>query len=178
MSEHCNAEKRLLPEEAVCCFLLALMVVLMFAQAAVRNCGPLTRTDVGAWLAHASEVLPSGLTWLTFLGCSAVTRRKGLLAVDLIRSRLSVDATRRLETAIWILWGLFFLLLAVLGAVATYAQRRQMTSLEWLPAWVVALSIPCGAALVVWRTTQNLVETCERKRPVPPTSPDGRAPEA
>ncbi len=146
----------LLPEEWACALLLALMVVLMFAQALVRNCGPMTRTALGAWLAHASEVLPSGLTWLTFLACSAVTRRNGLLAVDLLRNRLSRAANRRLEAVVWVLWGAFFLLLAVLGGVATYAQRKQMTSLGWLPAWAVAMSIPCGAALVVWRTAQNL----------------------
>ena len=150
--------ERMLPEELVCAMLLAGMVLLMFLQAAARNAGFLARTGVGTWLAHATEVLPSGLTWLTFLGCSAVTRRRSLLRVSLARSLLKTKGRRRLDAGVWCLWGLFFLVLFVLGVKATYAQRRQMTSIHWLPAWAVALSVPLGAALVLWRTAQNLVD--------------------
>lgn len=146
----------LLVEEKLCAVLLAAMVALMFLQALVRNVGPLARTPFATWLAHASEVLPSGLTWLTFLGCGAVTRRRSLLSISLLRNRLGARARRRLELVVWSLWGGFFTVLFVLGLLATYAQRSQMTSIAWLPAWAVALSIPCGSALVVWRTAQNL----------------------
>ena len=150
-------------EEKVCAVLLAVMVLLIFSQAVVRNCPPLSRMAIAAWLAHATEVLPSGLTWLTFLACGAVTRRKDLLRVDLISNRLSPKNRRRLEGVIWILWGLFFVVLLVLGSAATYRLRGQMTSLAWLPAWAVALSVPLGAALVIWRTLQNLFEMKTRE---------------
>lgn len=146
----------LLTEEWLCAILLALMVLLMFAQALARNVPPVARLPVGAWLAHATEVLPSGLTWLTFLGCGAVTRRGDLLSIGLVPSRLKPSGRRRLELVTWALWGAFFTVLFVLGVAATIAQRKQMTSLEWLPQWAVASSIPLGSALVVWRTCQNM----------------------
>ena len=148
----------MLIEEKVCAGLLALMVLLMFCQAAMRNCAPLGRTVLSAWLAHATEVLPSGLTWLTFLACSAVTRRNELLRINILRQRLPPRARLAVELSLWALWALFFAVLFVLGSVATYGQRRQMTSLTWLPAWAVALSIPVGAALVIWRTLQNMLD--------------------
>lgn len=153
----------LLVEEKLCAVLLAAMVALMFLQAVVRNVGPVARTPFATWLAHASEVLPSGLTWLTFLGCGAVTRRRSLLSISLLRDRLGARPRKRLELAVWSLWGGFFAVLFVLGLLATYAQRSQMTSIAWLPAWAVSLSIPCGSALVVWRTVQNL--TAQGRRP-------------
>ncbi|NOY82475.1 MAG: TRAP transporter small permease subunit [Kiritimatiellaeota bacterium] len=150
------ASTPLLPEEVVCAVLLAGMVLLMFSQAMVRNIGPLGRTAFATWLAHATEVLPSGLTWLTFLGCGAVTRRRALLRVELVRSVLSERSRDRLEILVWRLWAAFFAVLLVLGVAAVWIQRRQTTSLAWLPAWAVALSVPLGSALVLWRTTQNL----------------------
>jgi len=148
----------LLIEEKICAALLVLMVVLVFLQAVVRNCGPLARTALGGWIAHAVEVLPSGLTWVTFLACGAVTRRDDLLRVDVIRQRLRPALRRRLAFVLWGLWAALFGILLVLGGMATYAQRKQMTSIEWLPAWAVSLSIPLGAGLVIWRTVQNLVD--------------------
>jgi len=139
--------------------LLAGMVALMFLQAVSRNADSLAKTAFGNWLAHASEVLPSGLTWLTFLGCAAVTRRRELLRVNLVRLRLAPQHRRRLEVALWSLWLAFFGVLVVLGALAVYSQRNQMTSLAWLPGWAVALGVPVGSSLVVWRTVQNLRDT-------------------
>lgn len=172
--------EELLTEEWLCAILLALMVLLMFAQALARNVPPVARTPVGAWLAHATEVLPSGLTWLTFLGCGAVTRRADLLRIGLLPDRLGPCGRRRLEIATWAVWGTFFAILFVLGVAATIAQREQMTSLEWLPQWAVASSIPLGSALVVWRTCQNIWATCTAKcassssaRPSPPDPPPG-----
>ena len=153
---HRDEARPLLMEEKLCAALLAGMVALMFLQALVRNVGPVARTPFATWLAHASEVLPSGLTWLTFLGCGAVTRHRSLLSISLLRDRLGSRARLRLERATWALWGGFFAVLFVLGLFAAYAQRSQMTSIAWLPAWAVSLSIPCGSGLVVWRTLQNL----------------------
>lgn len=149
----------LLAEELACAFLLALMVLLMFAQAVSRNCQPLARTAFGAWLAHASEILPSGLTWLTFLACGAVTRRRELLRVDVFLRRFPQAMRRQLETTAWYLWGVFFAVVLVFGCWATYSQRHQTTSIGWLPQWAVALSVPLGSLLVLWRTAQNLRET-------------------
>jgi len=156
----------LLFEEWSCAVLLALMVLLMFTQAMSRNLPSLARTELGAWLAHASEVLPSGLTWLTFLACGAVTRRRELLRVDVVAQRLTVSARNRLEAVTWWLWGSFFAVVFVLGIWSTYSQRHQTTSLAWLPQWAVALSIPVGSALVLWRTVQNLrdMRRAERAR--------------
>lgn len=159
-----TAPDRLLPEEIACAVLLGGMVLLMFSQAVVRNIGPLGRTAFATWLAHAVEVLPSGLTWLTFLGCGAVTRRKALLRVRLVENFLSKGNRRRLDILIWMLWGTFFAVLFGLGAAAAWIQRRQTTSVAWLPAWVVALSVPVGSALVLWRTFQGLQELRETKR--------------
>ena len=153
----------LLAEEWLCAALLASMVLLMFTQAMARNVPPIARTALGAWLAHATEVLPSGLTWLTFLGAGAVTRRADLLRIGLVPSRLGACARRRLEIVTWVAWGGFFAALCALGVAATVAQRRQMTSLEWLPQWAVASSIPLGAALVLWRTCQNIRDLRARK---------------
>lgn len=145
-----------LTEEILAAILLGGMVLLMFAQALVRNLPVLARAEFGTWVAHAVEILPCGLTWLTFLGCAAVTRRQQLLRVDLLRGRLPVRWRTKLDSAVWCLWGAFFLVLFVLGLRVTLAQRHQMTSLEWLPGWAVALSVPLGAVLVVWRTVQNI----------------------
>lgn len=146
----------LLIEEILAAILLGGMVLLMFAQALVRNLPVLARAEFGTWVAHAVEILPCGLTWLTFLACAAVTRRRELLRVELLRGRLPVRWRMKLDNVVWALWGAFFFVLFVLGLRATLAQRHQMTSLEWLPGWVVALSVPLGAALVVWRTVQNI----------------------
>jgi TRAP-type C4-dicarboxylate transport system permease small subunit len=173
-----DGSRPLLVEESICAGLLGGMVMLMFTQAAIRNCTVLSRTALGCWLAHATEVLPSGLTWLTFLACAAVTRRGDLLRVDLIRGRLRPKARRCLDAFVWILWGLFFGVLLVLGTLATVAQRKQMTSISWLPAWAVALSIPLGACLVIWRTVQNLVELWRHTgtdRGSPDSAREGRA---
>jgi TRAP-type C4-dicarboxylate transport system permease small subunit len=59
---------------------------------------------------------------------------------------------------LWSLWGLFFAAILMLGVLATYAQRHQTTSVDWLPAWAVALSLPIGSGLVLWRTVQNVVD--------------------
>lgn len=146
----------LLLEEYVCAALLALMVALMFTQSMLRNAPVLARTEFAAWMAHATEVLPSGLTWLTFLGCGAVTRRRELLRVNILGPLLKPPARRRVECLIWALWGTCFAALFALGCWATFEQRRQMTSLEWLPQWAVSLSVPVGSAFVLWRTVQNL----------------------
>jgi len=163
---------RLLPEEIACAVLLGGMVLLMFSQAVVRNIGPLGRTAFATWLAHAIEVLPSGLTWLTFLGCGAVTRRRALLRIRLVENMLSSTDRRRLEFLIWTLWGSFFAVLLGFGAVAAWSQRRQTTSIAWLPGWVVALSVPVGSALVVWRAAQGLCELRNAKR-MPTTGGNG-----
>ncbi len=155
----------LLFEEKIAAVLLLAMVGLMFGQAVVRNIPPLGRTVFATWLAHASEVLPSGLTWLTFIGCAAATRRKALLRIELVPNHLSAALRRRWELGIWTLWGLFFAVLAGLGGLAVWGQRGQTTSVAWLPAWAVSLSVPAGAALVVWRTVQNLREL--RNGPAP-----------
>ncbi len=147
---------RLLPEEIACAILLAGMVLLMFSQAMVRNIGPLGRTAFATWLAHATEVLPSGLTWLTFLGCGAVTRRRALLRVELVPSALPPRRRVQLEVLVWGLWAAFFAALLVLGVAAVWVQRRQTTSIAWLPAWAVASSVPLGSALVLWRATRNI----------------------
>ena len=156
--EAADGESPLLPEEKVAGVLLAAMVVLMFVQALIRNVPPLGRTVFATWTAHAVEVLPSGLTWLTFIGCAAATRRRALLRIELLPNHLHGETRWRWEILIWALWGAFFAVLFVLGAIATWGQRHQTTSVDWLPAWVVSLSVPVGAALVVWRTAQNLRE--------------------
>ncbi len=152
------ASEAMLVEERLCAVLLGSMVLLLFLQAAIRNCGALGRTPLGAWFAHATEVLPAGLTWLTFLGCGAVTRRRELLKISVITARCSCVWQERLEVAVWALWLSFFAVLGALGLWATYSQRHQMTSLAWLPQWAVALSIPLGSALVVWRSAQVIAE--------------------
>jgi len=180
-TENPRPAEELLAEEWLCAILLALMVLLMFAQALARNVPPVARMPVGAWLSHATEVLPAGLTWLTFLGCGAVTRRAELLRIGLFPNRLGPCGRRRLEIVTWAAWGTFFAVLFVLGVAATIAQRKQMTSLEWLPQWAVASSIPLGSALVVWRTCQNIWATCTGEcvslssaRPPPPDPPPGK----
>ena len=149
----------LLIEEKLGAALLAVMVALMFAQAATRNCGALAGTAFGNWLAHATEVLPSGLTWLTFLACGAVTRRNDLLRVELLRAWLAPAWQRRMGLVLWWAWLLFFAVLGGTGLWAAGAQRHQTTKLAWLPAWAVALSVPAGSALVIWRTLQVLRES-------------------
>jgi len=153
--QDCVPPVRPLPEEYACAVLLAGMVGLMFAHALVRNVGPLGRTQFATWLAHGIEVLPSGLTWLTFLGVSAVTRRGGLLRIDVLLRRLPDKVRGRLERGVLLGWGVFFAALFCLGVWATWQQRGQMTSIRWLPAWAVSLSIPVGAVLVVVRTVQR-----------------------
>lgn len=120
--------------------MLAAMAVIIFANVVLRY---LTNQSI-EW---AEEVARHLMIWLTFLGCGAVLRHGGHIAVDNLQDALPPPAAVVLRGLIALLLAAFFAFFIWVGIdYMDRTQYQQTPATQVSFAWIYA-ALPVGAAL-------------------------------
>ena len=137
-------------EEYLLAILLALMVLLVFAQV-------VSRYALHRSLSYTEELVRYFFVWSTFLGAGAALKRGRHLKLDVVVHRLP-DRWRKAGRGFTL--GGTLLLFAVIGIYGLHIVRLQIqtgqtTAALGMPAWWVGLSVPVGCGLLIVRTIQS-----------------------
>ena len=139
-------------EAALAVAMLLLMIVVAFAQAALRN---LTNLGVGwanaglAWLHWADFVLSKGTLWLAFLGASLAVHNDKHVAIDILPRFVSPRARLVMRACVGVIGSVicFYLARAFWSAILINGEERP-------PAYEIIT--PEGGAHVCDATAQQL----------------------
>ena len=137
-------------EEYLLAVLLALMVLLVFAQV-------VSRYALHRSLSYTEELVRYFFVWSTFLGAGAALKRGRHLKLDVVVHRLP-EGWRKAGRGFAL--GGTLLLFAVIGIYGLYIVRLQIqtgqtTAALGMPAWWVGLSVPAGCGLLIVRAVQS-----------------------
>ncbi len=135
-------------EEGALCVLLVVMTAITFATV-------VTRYVFDVPLSYIDQLVPNLFVWVTFLGASAAMKRRAHLGLSLVAESLPARVRPVLDVLVLGGTSAFFLATAWFGwkVVALQIENDLTTSLGY-PAWVIGISVPVGALLLVARAVE------------------------
>ena len=149
---------RRLPEELVMAAVLCIMVAMVAVQVA-------SRYVFHSSLSFTEEIVRYLFVWMTFLGIGAAARRGRHLSIAGAFTFIPPGVMRRIRMAAWGCAAVFSVLLIVFGlrVVMLQIETHQTTAVMGIPMWIIGLSVPVCAALLLFRLIQAVPDRKERQ---------------
>jgi TRAP-type C4-dicarboxylate transport system permease small subunit len=153
-----NERKKMLPEELAAATVIILMVLMVTVQV-------VSRYALHISLSYTEELVRYLFVWATFLGAAGAVRMRRHLSISSgtpLRSGFLLRWVRRLIGAGG---ALFAGMLLLEGARVAVLQMTtgQTTAALGLPMWMIGLSVPVGALLILVRIVQAAADKGDRR---------------
>ncbi len=149
--------KKMILEEIILAILIMTMVILAAAQAFSRRFFHIS-------LSHTEEIVRYLFVWATFLGAAGAAYRGRHLSAAGRRRETNAPFYRKVRFITGLCAILFMAALFIYGIkiAALQAITAQKTAALGLPMWWIGLSVPVGAALIMYRILQRALNKGER----------------
>lgn len=126
--------------------------VILFINVVLRN--------LGASIVWAEEFAKFAIIWITFGGCGAAVREKAHMSITAFYDVLNPTGKKALDIFINAVGVLFSLFMLYYGAmlVQKVLVTNQTSPTMQLPMWIIYISVPIGAALMLLRYATSLLK--------------------
>jgi TRAP-type C4-dicarboxylate transport system permease small subunit len=153
-----NERKKMLPEELAAAAIIILMVLMVTVQV-------VSRYALHISLSYTEELVRYLFVWATFLGAAGAARMRRHLSVSSGTLLRSVFLLRWVRRFIGACGALFAGMLLLEGARVAVLQMTtsQTTAALGLPMWMIGLSVPVGALLILVRIVQAAAGKGDRR---------------
>lgn len=144
-------------EEVICTIVLAVMLVLTFANV-------ISRYFLHASISFTEEITSNLFVLLSVMGTAVAARRSAHLGLSIITDRLSEKGKMKAACIANILSAIFGLILLYTGILMVQNQMRinsKTITLQW-PEWIYGSFLPLGAFFIVMRFGVESIK-CFRK---------------
>lgn len=144
-------------EEVICTIVLAVMLVLTFANV-------ISRYFLHASISFTEEITSNLFVLLSVMGTAVAARRSAHLGLSIITDRLSEKGKMKAACIANILSAIFGLILLYTGILMVQNQMRinsRTITLQW-PEWIYGSFLPLGAFFIVMRFGVESIK-CFRK---------------
>lgn len=128
------------------------LAVLLAAMVLVVLWGVFTRYVLANSAGWTDELARFLLVWVAILGASYVTGRRAHLSINLLESKLSARAQRRLQRGITLLVALFVTSVLIIGGgrlVYLTHHLGQTSAALRLPMWIVYAVLPLSGTIIL-----------------------------
>jgi TRAP-type C4-dicarboxylate transport system permease small subunit len=136
-------------EALIAAIFLLLMVLMIFGGGLAR-----LASHPQNWTIDFATCL---FAWACFLCADIAWRRDGLMSIELVTERLPPAARRFLLTVNYLLIATFLVYLIYAGLTLSWASRaRSFQGIPWISYSWVTMSLPIGAALLLFTTVLKI----------------------
>lgn len=130
--------------------------VILFINVVMRN--------LGMSIVWAEEYAKFAIIWMTFAGCGAAVREKAHMNISAVYDTIGKKGKFVLDVfvnLVGISFSAFMLWYGIRLTVKTF-QTTQVSPTMMLPMWIIYISVPIGAALMIPRYIVILVGVIKR----------------
>lgn len=144
-------------EKFVLVFGILTGAIILFINVIMRN--------LGMSITWAEEYAKYAIMWMTFAGCGAAVREKAHMNISAVYDIIGKNGKFVLDVfvnLVGIVFSTFMLWYGIHLTIKTY-ETMQVSPTMMLPMWIVYISVPIGAALMIPRYIVILVDVIRRK---------------
>jgi len=146
-------------EKVLSAFENAMLIIGILSGAVVLFINVILR-NLGSSIVWAEEFAKFAIIWITFGGCGAAVREKAHMSITAFYDVLGPGGKKALDVFINIVGVAFSLFMLYYGImlVQKVVVTAQTSPTMQLPMWIIYISVPIGAALMLLRYAVSLLK--------------------